>query len=290
MLTDHELDVKIRHEFVKDNRHSTGCLVKQADNHYDKPHQMCFGGLAAFIMPDSKYIINGFQYGQAKFASLTKDIKTHFLKYLMEDSPWSDCFLEHDAEWSVENNMTYHRIDCPGNMVIGCLSAVREMWEHYSMHGLVHFKKFIEAGCTPDFAWLMCQALSMNDKEFYTTVSAGSGHSSWPGNFVTVETFINYLNHEPKGAFEINFNSAYPYTGVHRLFFSDTNKTLTTNFLDWMLINSNSIVEKANKQMPWEQATTKTARKEIRLLPEDMAKEVAILCNKFYKEFGEWIK
>lgn len=294
MAIDHKADVAAR-----DNnypliggrlyrKNSTGCLVKQGNKEYSYPHSMCFGGLAAMIGADTQYIINGFQQQHPKFEDLDKETKVFFLSYLMNESPWSDCFLEKDAEWSVENNMTYHRIDRPGNMVMGCLSAVREMWEAYSMHGLPHFKQFVEAGCTKDFAWLLCQSMKVAESHIIIDDRMlGSGHSSWPVGWANVNHVINYLNHAPKGAHKQDFNYNYPYAGVFELFGKENSGK---KFSIWLLDNSERTVNKKfNNVQPWESAGM-YREKEIRLSPEDMAKEAAILCGKFYEGFKEQIK
>lgn len=291
-MVNHEEDIKARTdtygEFTTINysfRQSTGCMVRQAKGAYGRAHQMCYGGLATLINDGSEYIVNNFQIGQHRYIALTEKDRIFFLDYLMNESPFAECFIEHDAKWSIENGITYHKIEMPGNMVIAGLSAVREMWESYSVQGIYHFKKLVDAGCTKDFAWLFCCYLSENGRRISTGVYDG-GHAVWPVSSALVEDAINYIKHNPAGAFKDNFNYNYPYTGVHQLFMDSIPKRLkigSNKFIDWLVKSSDKTIKEKITKQPWE-ASTKD-KMVINLPLKDMIKEAVKLNDLFYKEY-----
>jgi len=294
-MVNHEEDIKARTyaygEFTTNNysfRQSTGCMVRQAKGAYGRAHQMCYGGLATLITNTSEYIINNFQIGLHRYIALTEEDRVFFLDYLMNESPFAECFIEHDAKWSVNNGITYHKIEMPGNMVIAGLSAVREMWESYSIQGIYHFKKLVDAGCTKDFAWLFCCYLSEDGKKINTGMYDG-GHAVWPVCSALVEDAINYIKHNPVGAFKKNFNNEYPYTGVHQLFMADNplirRRSVSSEgnkFINWLVKNSDKTVEEKIYTQPWETSTK--AKMVINLPLKDMIKEAVKLNDLFYKE------
>jgi hypothetical protein len=264
-------------------RQSTGCLVKQdrKNGTYSQAHQMCFGGLAALIMDCSQYIINTFQFAHPRFSSILEEDKIFFLDYLMNESPFKDCFIENDAKWSVENKISYHKIELPGNLVIGGLTAVREMWEDYSLNGLPHFRNMVKAGVPKDFAWVLCNYIKPfdTDKVKLSSRQTDGGHATWPSNTAETDSVINYLNHNHVGAHKQNFGYNYPYAGVHTLFGSNYDRNAL--FTQWLLDNNEyTTVEKVNQQ-PWE---AKTIGRRSAVMTHDQWLEESL---KFYKKFKE---
>jgi hypothetical protein len=294
MLTREEDKTAHSKYFNLNRRASTACSVKH-DKYgkvsYGHAHQMCFGGLAALITKHSEYIINGIQYMWPNYESSSKENTEFFLDYLMNESPFKDCFFDKDVKWSIENNLTFHKIDMPGNMVIGCLSAVREMWEEYSSQGFKYFKQLVDAGCTKDFAWLIIHNLKYGvDTDLcFKRPNYNGGHSAWPENSANIGDAINYINCNIPGVHENNFWYGYPYKGVFQLFLNSYDVVKgDDNFAYWIINNSDKKVKSNVRKEPWESGAAIVYN--ITLPVNEMIEEMALMCDKFYKTFKEYIK
>lgn len=287
-MVNHKQDIKAIDEFFLHSRaSSTACVVRQADGSYSEAHQMCFGGLARLIRSTSKYIVNGIQFNTAFYKSLPEEDKIFFLDYLMNESPFKDCFIEHDAKRAIQDCLTQHRIDLPGNLVIGGLSAVREMWESYSLQGLPYFTELVDTGCPKDFAWIVCQYITdATNKQLFLSHKYSSGHGAWPSGEANISYVINYINHKIPGVHTTNFSPAYPYTGVFNLF---SGRDITTKFSSWMLDNASNTEIKVEVKQPWD-TVTPPKQKILKLTKEKMIDQIVVLSEKFYREFKEHIK
>lgn len=187
----------------------------------------------AFVMEDGKSWVSGYNgcYGKmynskgsssdlfkvkgniayvVNFILLRKDEKTTevhaaYLKWLLNDSPWSMTYITKDPDDALLNGIVVDA-NYPGNLVTAACIATRWTGEHVA--SMNFWYEMVKHGMPPHEAMWMSEFFYINDKRF--VFSPKSDHTPFGGYHMSKEAYNNYLNNKP-----ITTQKDYSQTGQY---------------------------------------------------------------------------
>jgi hypothetical protein len=152
-------------------------------------------------------IISGFQQQNMEAA---EEEQRMFIKYMLEDSPWSKCFLIESVDDVLENHWLLN-VNEPANLMSGAAIATRLISEF--PQNFRAWVKMVEVGVDPNKAMLFAQ-LARYSERGGLYVSTWPGHTPINGSY-TKEYFDNFISKTPKIVMA-PYNEVLTYNNISR--------------------------------------------------------------------------
>jgi hypothetical protein len=206
-----------------------------------------------------------------------------YLNWLINDSAFAETFISKDADQVLQEGLIISDCNCGGSLLVGGMTAMRGMWENdMANQSSRFFNSLVNAGCTPDFAFIMCHGLTSGGS--YSGNMYGA-HSAINFSSLFVHDVKNFIFHRPKK--QMPFYKNNYYKGIHDLW-NKKDGDLPVVFSEWIhdelanLVGEQKLLEENLNPFAATPAT-----KLVRELPKGVVlfKALAQICNKFYNQF-----
>lgn len=172
-------------------------------------HTACYAGICTNGEPGC-IVINKLQVDAYKGMM---DNPKPYLHWLINDSAFAESFISKDADQVLQEGLVVNTCDVNGSLLVGGMTALRGMWENnMANNSYYHFNKLVKAGCTEDFAFIMCHGIGVGGD--FSPHTYG-GHSAINFSGLTVGQVKNFITHNPQEKAE--FYKTNSYIGVHAL-------------------------------------------------------------------------
>jgi hypothetical protein len=219
-----EVIVRAKAAFLEGVRwkQNAGCLfidkdgrVGGVDNH------VCHASLRG--RHNVKVIINGLMIGTAYGTNpgrvLRPEIELWFVDYILNRSPYSQIFIEKDAEKALAGRVTVVSGDHPGNLVGAGLVALRRLWEYVFVAQAAY--DLARQGVNEDLAFylghLMRTKNNASADDSASWDNCQSGHCSINPAAFGWENLRRFLDHTPKNL-NSNYSEGGNYTGYDYMY------------------------------------------------------------------------
>lgn len=155
----------------------------------------CYGHLQSDLeeYPSSRYLVSAI----IENSSVTDEHKKCFLKWMVEESPFKDIFVD---GWTVDDILRTSIIirdmsKMPANVFgFGCIIE-RSMWERPATSLCLRFKTFVDAGVSGDMAYIL-SLFGTTDGKRYERQPFAQGHMAMTEHDVCRGFIKNFLNHK----------------------------------------------------------------------------------------------
>jgi hypothetical protein len=212
-----EVIVRAKAAFLKGVKweQNAGCLFIDKDGEFEGvANHVCHANLRA--RGNVKIIINGLMigtdYGTNPGRVLRPEIELWFVDYILNRSPYSQIFIEKDAEKALAERVTVVSGDHPGNLVGAGLVALRRLWEYVFIAQAAY--DLARQGVNEDLAFylghLMRTKNNTSADDSASWDNCQSGHCSLNPAMFRFENLRNFLDHNVT-----NPNSHYSKGGCY---------------------------------------------------------------------------
>lgn len=127
----------------------------------------------------------------------TPEESVRYLQYFMDHPIFSKSFLEHDAQVAFDERIMVRDLNSlPANTCMFAIIATRALWEQYQYKLPHRFCVLVDAGLSPDFAFIMAHYVGILGIDNYVLDPIlNTGHVAIASNLLGCEAVKNYLNH-----------------------------------------------------------------------------------------------
>ena len=109
--------------------------------------------------------IQGGEKRDPDYHGMTDEEAIRYLQYLMDHELFYSAFYEHDAAKALEERIVLHDVTkLPADQQMFAMTAVRSLWEQPFNQTPRRFCHLVDAGLSPDFAYLMAHWLVKSKK------------------------------------------------------------------------------------------------------------------------------